>query len=110
MTIEHLSKEVMENARKIESMYSKVESHDITIVAMQKDYEYMKKAIDNIEYDSKENHKSLMKKLESVEQQMQNAEKQRLKAYDEMKNHSVKAVLTGIIGAVVGGLITFFFR
>ena len=82
---------------------AKISNNLISIQLIGKDYEYMKKTLDNIESDSKNQFLMINNKLDDID-------RKRLKAYDEMRSHIWKSVVGTIAGVLIGALITFYFK
>ena len=57
---------VAENSNKITELQSELSRQDYSIQLMQKDYEYMKKGLDNIEKQTESNFNVLSSKLDDI--------------------------------------------
>lgn len=103
--MEDLKGTVLENACKINEIQVELARQDSTIQLMQKDYEYMKKTLDNIENNSNVNFNTINQKLDDMNKKSLEAQKERLENLDDIKKHVVKAI---ILAFVMAGVVYLF--
>lgn len=72
---------------------------------MQKDYEYMKKGLDNIEKQTESNFNVLSSKLDDIYNSKDEERKKQLEEIKDLKNYVVKTV----IGIGVGAILLYVF-
>ena len=89
---------ITENSSKINELQSELSRQDYSIQLMQKDYEYMKKGLDNIE-------KQTESKLDDIYNSKDEERKKQLEEIKDLKNYVVKTV----IGIGVGAILLYVF-
>lgn len=107
--LQSFQKQIIENQKRIYELDQKFNKIDLTILNIEKDYEYMKKTLDSIQSDTAGQLIVINSKLDDIYKKNQEGVKLRLKQYDDMKNHMWKVVIQLIIAAVVGGIVTRLF-
>lgn len=96
---------VAENSNKITELQSELSRQDYSIQLMQKDYEYMKKGLDNIEKQTESNFNVLSSKLDDIYNSKDEERKKQLEEIKDLKNYVVKTV----IGIGIGALLLYVF-
>ncbi|EGT4056894.1 hypothetical protein ERM19_15530 [Clostridioides difficile] len=96
---------VAENSNKITELQSELSRQDYSIQLMQKDYEYMKKGLDNIEKQTESNFNVLSSKLDDIYNSKDEERKKQLEEIKDLKNYVVKTV----IGIGVGAILLYVF-
>lgn len=96
---------VTENSNKIIELQSELSRQDYSIQLMQKDYEYMKKGLDNIEKQTESNFNVLSSKLDDIYNSKDEERKKQLEEIKDLKNYVVKTV----IGIGIGALLLYVF-
>ena len=96
---------VAENSNKITELRSELSRQDYSIQLMQKDYEYMKKGLDNIEKQTESNFNVLSSKLDDIYNSKDEERKKQLEEIKDLKNYVVKTV----IGIGIGALLLYVF-
>lgn len=96
---------VTENSNKIIELQSELSRQDYSIQLMQKDYEYMKKGLDNIEKQTESNFNVLSSKLDDIYNSKDEERKKQLEEIKDLKNYVVKTV----IGIGVGAILLYVF-
>lgn len=96
---------VAENSHKINELQSELSRQDYSIQLMQKDYEYMKKGLDNIEKQTESNFNVLSAKLDDIYNSKDEERKKQLEEIKDLKNYVVKTV----IGIGIGALLLYVF-
>lgn len=99
---------VNNNTREINEIQIKLARQDSTIQLMQKDYEYIKKSIDNIESNTLSNFNRLNKKLDEIQLVEIAAKEERLKHLDDTKKYITRAILTIMATGAFLYLFPFF--
>ena len=96
---------IAENTHKINELQSELSRQDYSIQLMQKDYEYMKKGLDNIEKQTESNFNVLSSKLDDIYNSKDEERKKQLEEIKDLKNYVVKTV----IGIGVGAILLYVF-
>ena len=96
---------ISENSSKITELQSELSRQDYSIQLMQKDYEYMKKGLDNIEKQTESNFNVLSSKLDHIYNSKDEERKKQLEEIKDLKNYVVKTV----IGIGIGALLLYVF-
>lgn len=96
---------IAENTHKINELQSELSRQDYSIQLMQKDYEYMKKGLDNIEKQTESNFNVLSSKLDDIYNSKDEERKKQLEEIKDLKNYVVKTV----IGIGIGALLLYVF-
>lgn len=96
---------ITENSSKINELQSELSRQDYSIQLMQKDYEYMKKGLDNIEKQTESNFNVLSSKLDDIYNSKDEERKKQLEEIKDLKNYVVKTV----IGIGIGALLLYVF-
>ena len=96
---------ISENSSRITELQSELSRQDYSIQLMQKDYEYMKKGLDNIEKQTESNFNVLSSKLDDIYNSKDEERKKQLEEIKDLKNYVVKTV----IGIGVGALLLYVF-
>lgn len=96
---------IAENSNKITELQSELSRQDYSIQLMQKDYEYMKKGLDNIEKQTESNFNVLSSKLDDIYNSKDEERKKQLEEIKDLKNYVVKTV----IGIGIGALLLYVF-
>lgn len=96
---------ISENSSKITELQSELSRQDYSIQLMQKDYEYMKKGLDNIEKQTESNFNVLSSKLDDIYNAKDEERKKQLEEIKDLKNYVVKTV----IGIGVGAILLYVF-
>lgn len=96
---------ISENSSKITELQSELSRQDYSIQLMQKDYEYMKKGLDNIEKQTESNFNVLSSKLDDIYNSKNEERKKQLEEIKDLKNYVVKTV----IGIGIGALLLYVF-
>ena len=96
---------ISENSSKITELQSELSRQDYSIQLMQKDYEYMKKGLDNIEKQTESNFNVLSSKLDDIYNSKDEERKKQLDEIKDLKNYVVKSV----IGLGRGALLLYVF-
>lgn len=96
---------IAENSSKITELQSELSRQDYSIQLMQKDYEYMKKGLDNIEKQTESNFNVLSSKLDDIYNSKDEERKKQLEEIKDLKNYVVKTV----IGIGIGALLLYVF-
>ena len=96
---------VNKNSNKISQLESELSKQDYSIQLMQKDYEYMKKGLDNIEKQTESNFNVLSSKLDDIYNSKDEERKKQLGEIKDLKNYVVKTV----IGIGVGAILLYVF-
>lgn len=96
---------ITENSNKITELQSELSRQDYSIQLMQKDYEYMKKGLDNIEKQTESNFNVLSSKLDDIYNSKDEERKKQLEEIKDLKNYVVKTV----IGIGVGAILLYVF-
>ncbi|MDU2023964.1 MAG: hypothetical protein E6729_00225 [Finegoldia magna] len=96
---------VAENSNKITELQSELSRQDYSIQLMQKDYEYMKKGLDNIEKQTESNFNVLSSKLDDIYNSKDEERKKQLEEIKDLKNYVIKTV----IGIGIGALLLYVF-
>nr|WLJ26347.1 MAG: hemolysin [Firmicutes phage HS19] len=96
---------ISENSSKITELQSELSRQDYSIQLMQKDYEYMKKGLDNIEKQTESNFNVLSSKLDDIYNSKDEERKKQLDEIKDLKNYVVKTV----IGIGIGALLLYVF-
>lgn len=96
---------IAENTHKINELQSELSRQDYSIQLMQKDYEYMKKGLDNIEKQTESNFNVLSSKLDDIYNSKDEERKKQLEEIKDLKNYVVKTV----IGLAVGAILLYVF-
>lgn len=96
---------INENSNKISKIESELSKQDYSIQLMQKDYEYMKKGLDNIEKQTESNFNVLSSKLDDIYHSKDEERDRQLQEIKDLKSYVVKTV----IGIGVGALILYVF-
>lgn len=96
---------ISENSNKINDLQSELSRQDYSIQLMQKDYEYMKKGLDNIEKQTESNFNVLSSKLDDIYNSKDEERKKQLEEIKDLKNYVVKTV----IGIGIGALLLYVF-
>ncbi|MDU5527056.1 MAG: hypothetical protein E6053_06260 [Finegoldia magna] len=96
---------ISENSSKITELQSELSRQDYSIQLMQKDYEYMKKGLDNIEKQTESNFNVLSSKLDDIYNSKDEERKKQLEEIKDLKNYVVKTV----IGIGVGAILLYVF-
>lgn len=96
---------ISENSSKITELQSELSRQDYSIQLMQKDYEYMKKGLDNIEKQTESNFNVLSSKLDDIYNSKDEERKKQLEEIKDLKNYVVKTV----IGMGVGATLLYVF-
>nr|DAU66072.1 MAG TPA: Mitochondrial import receptor subunit TOM40 protein, mitochondrial protein import [Caudoviricetes sp.] len=96
---------ISENSSKITELQSELSRQDYSIQLMQKDYEYMKKGLDNIEKQTESNFNVLSSKLDDIYNSKDEERKKQLEEIKDLKNYVVKTV----IGIGIGALLLYVF-
>lgn len=96
---------ISENSNKINDLQSELSRQDYSIQLMQKDYEYMKKGLDNIEKQTESNFNVLSSKLDDIYNSKDEERKKQLDEIKDLKNYVVKTV----IGIGVGAILLYVF-
>lgn len=99
---------VNNNTCKINEIQVELARQDSTIQLMQKDYEYIKKSIDNIETNTLANFNRLNKKLDEMKLVEMAAKEERLEHLDDTKRYITRAILTIIATGAFLYLFPFF--
>lgn len=92
---------ISENSSKITELQSELSRQDYSIQLMQKDYEYMKKGLDNIEKQTESNFNVLSAKLDDIYNSKDEERKKQLEEIKDLKNYVVKTVIGIGIGAIL---------
>ena len=96
---------ISENSSRITELQSELSRQDYSIQLMQKDYEYMKKGLDNIEKQTESNFTVLSSKLDDIYNSKDEERKKQLEEIKDLKNYVVKTV----IGIGIGALLLYVF-
>ena len=96
---------ITKNSSKINELQSELSRQDYSIQLMQKDYEYMKKGLDNIEKQTESNFNVLSSKLDDIYNSKDEERKKQLEEIKDLKNYVVKTV----IGIGIGALLLYVF-
>ena len=96
---------VNKTSNKISQLESELSKQDYSIQLMQKDYEYMKKGLDNIEKQTESNFNVLSSKLDDIYNSKDEERKKQLEEIKDLKNYVVKTV----IGIGVGAILLYVF-
>lgn len=96
---------ITENSSKITELQSELSRQDYSIQLMQKDYEYMKKGLDNIEKQTESNFNVLSSKLDDIYNSKDEERKKQLEEIKDLKNYVIKTV----IGIGIGALLLYVF-
>jgi hypothetical protein len=96
---------ISENSSKITELQSELSRQDYSIQLMQKDYEYMKKGLDNIEKQTESNFNVLSSKLDDIYNSKDEERKKQLDEIKDLKSYVIKTV----IGIGVGALLLYVF-
>ena len=96
---------ISENSSKITELQSELSRQDYSIQLMQKDYEYMKKGLDNIEKQTESNFNVLSSKLDDIYNSKDEERKKQLDEIKDLKNYVIKTV----IGIGVGAILLYVF-
>lgn len=96
---------ITKNSSKINELQSELSRQDYSIQLMQKDYEYMKKGLDNIEKQTESNFNVLSSKLDDIYNSKDEERKKQLEEIKDLKNYVVKTV----IGIGVGAILLYVF-
>ncbi|MDU1212756.1 hypothetical protein [Finegoldia magna] len=96
---------ISENSSRITELQSELSRQDYSIQLMQKDYEYMKKGLDNIEKQTESNFNVLSSKLDDIYNSKDEERKKQLEEIKDLKNYVVKTV----IGIGVGAILLYVF-
>jgi hypothetical protein len=96
---------ISENSSRITELQSELSRQDYSIQLMQKDYEYMKKGLDNIEKQTESNFNVLSSKLDDIYNSKDEERKKQLEEIKDLKNYVVKTV----IGIGIGALLLYVF-
>lgn len=96
---------ISENSSRITELQSELSRQDYSIQLMQKDYEYMKKGLDNIEKQTESNFNVLSSKLDDIYNSKDEERKKQLDEIKDLKNYVVKTV----IGIGIGALLLYVF-
>lgn len=96
---------ITENSSRITELQSELSRQDYSIQLMQKDYEYMKKGLDNIEKQTESNFNVLSSKLDDIYNSKDEERKKQLEEIKDLKNYVVKTV----IGIGIGALLLYVF-
>lgn len=96
---------ISENSSKITELQSELSRQDYSIQLMQKDYEYMKKGLDNIEKQTESNFNVLSSKLDDIYNSKDEERKKQLEEIKDLKNYVIKTV----IGIGIGALLLYVF-
>lgn len=89
------------NSNRIGSLEDKFNKQDSTIQLMQKDYEYMKKGLDNIEKQTDSNFKVINSKLDDIYKQKTEESISTVREIKEMKGYVLKTIVGMVVAAVV---------
>ncbi len=92
---------ISENSSRITELQSELSRQDYSIQLMQKDYEYMKKGLDNIEKQTESNFNVLSSKLDDIYNSKDEERKKQLEEIKDLKNYVVKTVIGIGIGAIL---------
>ncbi|MDU7032416.1 MAG: hypothetical protein E6324_01705 [Finegoldia magna] len=96
---------ITEHSSKINELQSELSRQDYSIQLMQKDYDYMKKGLDNIEKQTESNFNVLSSKLDDIYNSKDEERKKQLEEIKDLKNYVVKTV----IGIGVGAILLYVF-
>lgn len=96
---------ISENSSRITELQSELSRQDYSIQLMQKDYEYMKKGLDNIEKQTESNFNVLSSKLDDIYNSKDEERKKQLEEIKDLKNYVIKTV----IGIGIGALLLYVF-
>ena len=96
---------ISENSSRITELQSELSRQDYSIQLMQKDYEFMKKGLDNIEKQTESNFNVLSSKLDDIYNSKDEERKKQLEEIKDLKNYVVKTV----IGIGIGALLLYVF-
>lgn len=96
---------ITEHSSKINELQSELSRQDYSIQLMQKDYDYMKKGLDNIEKQTESNFNVLSSKLDDIYNSKDEERKRQLEEIKDLKNYVVKTV----IGIGVGAILLYVF-
>ena len=92
---------ILQYSSKINELQSELSRQDYSIQLMQKDYEYMKKGLDNIEKQTESNFNVLSSKLDDIYNSKDEERKKQLEEIKDLKNYVVKTVIGIGIGAIL---------
>ena len=92
---------ISENSSRITELQSELSRQDYSIQLMQKDYEYMKKGLDNIEKQTESNFNVLSSKLDDIYNSKDEERKKQLEEIKDLKNYVVKTVIGIGLGAIL---------
>lgn len=96
---------IAENSSKITELQSELSRQDYSIQLMQKDYEYMKKGLDNIEKQTESNFNVLSSKLDDIYNSKDEERKKQLDEIKDLKSYVIKTV----IGIGIGAMLLYVF-
>lgn len=96
---------ITEHSSKINELQSELSRQDYSIQLMQKDYDYMKKGLDNIEKQTESNFNVLSSKLDDIYNSKDEERKKQLDEIKDLKSYVIKTV----IGIGVGALLLYVF-
>lgn len=93
------------NSSKISKLESELSRQDYSIQLMQKDYEYMKKGLDNIEKQTESNFNVLSSKLDDIYNTKNKEKDEQIQEIKDLKNYVIRTV----IGIGVGAILLYVF-
>ncbi|EHR33431.1 hypothetical protein HMPREF9709_01179 [Helcococcus kunzii ATCC 51366] len=99
--------DVKENTARISNLEKQFVDHDANIKLMQKDYEYMKKSLDNIEHQTLSNFNVINMKLDDIFKQKSAETKKQVEDMKELKSYVIKTTLGLVVGAILLYLFPF---